>query len=129
MKANKRMFLLFSHTLTEKQIEDAQKNWGVKEFIYLPDPLQKLWSNVPPYLNSIQEHVAPLLTWLKEHVTYTDLVLVQGDYGATYYFVHYCKTNNITCVYSTTERKAVEKIVDGKVEVIRMIEHCIFREY
>jgi hypothetical protein len=48
-------YLLFSHKLTNAQIKDA-KNLGVDEFIYLPEDLQRKFSNVPLELESIKEY-------------------------------------------------------------------------
>ncbi len=38
-----KMFLLFSHRLTDEQIRDAKENLAVIEFIALPKDLQYLW--------------------------------------------------------------------------------------
>jgi len=52
-----KMFLLFSHKLTDTQIKDAIQNLKVTDFIYLPDNLQKLWSNVPSDLFDLDEYI------------------------------------------------------------------------
>jgi len=44
---NKKMILLFSHTLTDKQKEDAKQKWQV-DFVYLPKELQRIWSDISP---------------------------------------------------------------------------------
>ena len=36
------MFLLFSHTLTDKQKNDAELSLSIENFIYLPENLQKM---------------------------------------------------------------------------------------
>jgi Tfp pilus assembly pilus retraction ATPase PilT len=46
-KMNKKMILLFSHTLTDKQKEDAKQKWQV-DFVYLPKELQRIWSDISP---------------------------------------------------------------------------------
>jgi hypothetical protein len=54
-----KMFLFFSHTLTDEQIDDA-KSMGVIEFVKLSQDLQERFSNVPPELESLDEYVPKL---------------------------------------------------------------------
>ena len=50
-----KMYLFFSHKLTDAQIEDAKK-LGVDEFVYLPEDLQRKFSNIPPELESVKKY-------------------------------------------------------------------------
>ncbi|NLY86661.1 MAG: hypothetical protein GX077_09960 [Tissierellia bacterium] len=126
----KKMVLIFSHVLTEKQIEDAEINLGVDEFIYLPKDLQEKWSSIPPQEKDISGITKEIKNWLEEVATKGDYVLVQGDYGATYDLVNFCRAKGLKAVYSTTSRRAKEiKGQDGKIEITRVFEHVIFREY
>lgn len=130
MKAKKRMFLVFSHQLSNKQIEDSSKNLNVDEYIYMPNELQKVWSNIPPDKHSISEEVNKIIDWLENEIDPTDIVLVQGDFGATFKIVSYLKSKGIKTIYSTTEREAYEKeIGEGKVSLRHVFSHVIFREY
>ena len=52
-----KMFLLFSHQLTDEQKKDAIENLKVTKFISLPEKLQKLWSNIPPEIESLGEYL------------------------------------------------------------------------
>ena len=52
-----KMFLLFSHSLTDEQKKDAIENLKVTKFISLPEQLQKLWSNIPPEIDSLGEYL------------------------------------------------------------------------
>ena len=63
----KKMFLLFSHNLTQTQIDDAKNNFDVEEFIYLNQDLQKLWSNIPSELISLKEYLLPIRNFLAEN--------------------------------------------------------------
>jgi len=60
-----KMFLLFSHKLTDEQIKDAKSNLGVDEFVYLPDDLQNKFSNVPPEIDDIKEYTKDFIKFLK----------------------------------------------------------------
>jgi len=124
-----KMFLLFSHKLTEDQIKDAKDNLGVKEFVYLPDDLQKKFSNVPPELDDIKKYSGVFIDFLKNNAKKEDFVLIQGDFGIVFNVVEFCKENNLKAVYSTTKRMVKEKIIDGKVVKISEFKHIKFRRY
>jgi len=126
---SKRMFLLFSHSLTELQKKDAKESLGVVEFIELPLELQKLWSNIPPEINNLNSYLEPIKNFIKDNAKKFDIVLIQGDFGGCYKMVTFVKSLNLKAVHSTTKRDAVEKIVDGKVVKTSTFEHIIFREF
>ena len=49
-KKGKNAIVLLSHNLLEHQIEELERKWNVGNIIYLPEELQKRWSNVDPEL-------------------------------------------------------------------------------
>jgi hypothetical protein len=123
------LYLLFSHRLTEAQEQDAQANLKVERFIYLPDFLQNVWSNIPPEQEHLHQYLQPIYDFLQNNARPNDFVLVQGDFGATVLIVQFCWQSGFTPVYSTTKRVVKETIQGGKVQVERIFEHCRFREY
>ncbi|MCQ6253565.1 MAG: CRISPR-associated protein Csx20 [Methanocaldococcus sp.] len=123
------MFLLFSHNLTDDQINDARENLKVDKFIYLPKELQNIWSNIPPEIEDITDYLKPIKEFLKNNANDGDYVLIQGDFGATYNMVNYAFENNLIPIYATTKRVVKEVIEDGKVITIREFKHCRFRKY
>jgi len=125
----KKMFLLFSHKLTDEQIKDAKENLGVDEFVYLPSSLQKKFSNVPPELEDIKEYSKIFIDFLKDNAKKEDYVLIQGDFGVVFNVVEFCKESNLKAIYSTTKRVAKEQIIDGKVVKISEFKHIKFRNY
>jgi len=124
-----KMFLLFSHKLTDEQIKDAKENLGVNEFVYLPPSLQKKFSNVPPELEDIKEYSQIFIDFLKDNAKKEDFVLIQGDFGVVFNVVEFCKECNLRAVYSTTKRVVKEQIIDGKVVKISEFKHIKFRRY
>ena len=124
-----KMFLFFSHKLTEEQIKDAKENLKVDEFVYLPKDLQDKFSNVPPEIDDIREYSKDFINFLKENAKRDDFVLVQGDFGVVFWVVEYCKKNNLKAIYSTTKRVSKEKKIDGKVIKISEFKHIKFRFY
>ena len=125
----KKLFLLFSHTLTEAQEMDAREALGIETFMTLSSQLQTLWSNIPPQITELDAYLEPLKAYIRNEACENDVVLIQGDYGGCYEMVNYVKSLGLTAVHSTTMRDVVEKTVNGKVEKFSRFEHVIFRKY
>jgi len=129
----KTLFLLFSHSLTEDQKQDAQDSLGVSEFVSLPVELQQIFSNVPPELEELDEYLDPIINWINDNAFYeSDYILIQGDYGATYSLVKYMTSRGTfaTPIYATTERKWVDTLQeDGGTLTLRIFKHKRFRKY
>ncbi len=124
------MFLLFSHSLTDEQLNDAQKTLRIQECISLPEELQARWSDVPPELEMIDDLLQPLFDWLLKEARPGDFLLVQGDFGVVYLAVTFAFAYKFVPVYATTQRKVMEKrLPDGKVQVQRMFQHVRYRRY
>ena len=125
-----KLFLLFSHTLTEAQIEDAQQSLKVQEFVPLPENLQARWSEVPPELERIDDYLQPVFDWLVEVAHRGEYVLVHGDFGAIYLTVTFAEEHGLVPIYATTQRKVVEtRLPDGKIQVQRLFQHVRYRKY
>ena len=109
------MILLFSHKLSETQIEEAKKHWNVTDFIALPTDLQVLWSNISPDLESLGKLLEPVEAFLEENSREGDIVLIQGDFGMTFNMVMFAKQRKLIPIYATTERK-IEEYIEKKIE-------------
>ena len=57
------------------------------------------------------------------------MLLVQGDFGATYNMIKFAKNMGLTVIYATTKRIVSEYIENGKVLTKREFKHARFREY
>jgi len=125
----KKLFLLFSHTLTPAQELDAKERLGIENFVSLPDELQGLWSNIPPQLTELSDYLEPLKAYIGNHAEVGDVFLIQGDFGGCYEMVNFVKSLGFTAVHSTTKRDVEEKMVNGKVEKFSRFEHVNFRIY
>jgi len=124
-----KMFLLFSHSLTNEQIDDANKKLQVYDFISLPENLQKLWSNIPPELESLDEHLSSLKNYIRLAAKKGDYVLIQGDFGAVYEMVNFAKSLDLIPIYATTKREVVEEKQGDKVVKKSIFKHIRFRKY
>lgn len=125
----RKMLLIFSHGLTVKQKEDAEKRFGISEFVTLPSELQEKWSNIPPDLEDLRDYLRDILEWINAYGQKGDYALVQGDFGVTFITVNYCRSKGIIPLYSTTRRNVNEEKNGNKVKSLREFEHVMFREY
>ena len=124
-----RLFLLFSHKLTEEQIKDAKNKFGIQEFIYLPQNLQYIWSNIPAEATCINDTIYPIYDFLSQNISKGDYVLIQGEFGATYKLVNHIKLCGANAIYSTTKREAIEIATKDGVIKNSIFKHCTFRHY
>ena len=124
-----KMYLLFSHKLTKEQELDAKNTLNIEEFVYLPDNLQKLWSNIPPDINDIDRFLNPIKDFLKQNINEKDFVLIQGDFGATCKMANFVKTLNATPIYATTIRDAKEELINGNIVKTSIFKHVKFRSF
>ena len=127
---SKTLFLIFNHDLTDLQRQDAHSSLGVGRIVDIPPDLKLLWRQIPPGLEGIAGYLGPLKRWLLENAQKDDFVLIQGDFGAVYIMVNFAFDNGLTPVYSTTDRRVVEKHgADGAVELTHVFRHERFRRY
>lgn len=122
------MITIFSHQLTQPQIQDAQTNLHVDRFLYLPQELQKLWSNVDTEQN-INHFLLPVKNFIVKNYEEGDSVLIQGDYGASYNLISFCKAKGYKTLYATTKRNSKEIIRNNTVEKVSYFSHISYKEY
>ncbi|MGB9977453.1 CRISPR-associated protein Csx20 [Thermovenabulum sp.] len=127
--SERKMFLIISHELDEIQKKQAKELFHVKFFIRLPEKLQEIWSNIPPEIENVDELIVGIKDFIKLNSIKGDVVLVQGDYGATYKIVNFCKENGLLPVYATTKRITEEKKEGDEIFIKRVFKHVRFREY
>ena len=125
-----RLFLLFNHAVTARQLVNARSELGVREIIEPPEALRQRWAAIPPDATTLQPWLAPVYDWLAEHARPGDYVLIQGDFGACYLLVRFAFTQGYIPVYATTERHAREqRLDDGRVRLEHTFDHVRFRRY
>ncbi len=126
---SKNLRLLFNHKLTFEQENDAIKTLQVTDFIYLNDELQKIWSNVPSNEPDLKNYLNEIINHIKENVTKDDVVVIQGDFGATFMMVDLVRSLGAIAVYATTKRSVVEVMDGDKVIKQSVFKHEMFRVY
>jgi hypothetical protein len=122
------MFLIFSHTLTTSQKKDAFITYDIINFVKLPPKLQEIWSNIPADIEDVSTYLKPIKDFLKENIK-EDVVLIQGDFGATYELASYVKSLGKVAIYSTTRRKTIEKKINNKTVKTSVFEHVKYRRF
>ncbi len=122
----KKMFVLMSHQMTQTQYNDARSSYDVEQFVELDN---KDWSNIPADTDSISLYLETLKHNILQDAQLNDLLLVQGDFGATVAMVHFAHEQGIVPVYATTQRIARDIVNGDRVTTIRTFEHVRFRIY
>ena len=129
MQTKPTLYLLFNHTLTPEQEEDAYSSLGVESIVYMPDDILAIWKNISPQKKYLKELLYPIYDSMHKLCKEEDYILVQGDFGATYQVVQKAFSLKLKPIYATTQRTSVEKLVDGKNIKTSVFEHVIYREY
>ncbi|MFZ2967961.1 MAG: CRISPR-associated protein Csx20 [Sulfuricurvum sp.] len=125
----KKMFLLFSHTLTEDQQNNARSEFGIDQFIPLSAELQSIWSNIPADAIELHAILEPIKKFLREAFRAGDVALIQGDFGATCHLAHFVRELGGIGVYATTVRDVVEKEENGVIVKTSIFKHVRFRVF
>ncbi|WP_428157903.1 CRISPR-associated protein Csx20 [Desulfobacter sp.] len=122
---------MFNHSLSKDQEADAQNIWGRQlHFVGLPAQLKALWSQIPADRKCLFDTLTPFRTWLEKESCPSDVVLIQGDFGATWLMVQHALNNSLVPVYSVTVRQAREEMApDGTVKNTHFFKHRMFRVY
>ncbi len=124
------LFLIFNHTFTDDQREDAITSLGINRIVDMPPDYKDIWSDIPPDINKINNYLEPVKIWLNHEARDEDYVLIQGDLGACYIIINYCFHFDLIPIYSTTNRKINEMILkNGTVKITHHFQHNIFRRY
>ncbi|MCF6245435.1 MAG: CRISPR-associated protein Csx20 [Sulfurovum sp.] len=122
----KTLYILMSHKITMHQMNDAKACLTVDKFVTLPT---ESWSQIPADFETVDSSLLPLKAQLLAEAKEGDILLVQGDYGATFNMVQFAKEIGMLPVYATSRRK-VSEVADGeKIKTIREFEHVRFRKY
>lgn len=123
------MFLLFNHSLTDEQTQDAKDSFKIESFVSLPQNLQSIWSNIPPELENLTEYLQPIKEFIAQNAQKGDYILIQGDFGASFQLVEFANSCELISVYATTKREVKEELKDGKVQKTSVFKHVQFRKY
>ncbi len=124
------LLLLFNHTITPVQEEQARLELGVELIVTPPAEISSIWAAIPPEAEGIRATLAPVMSWLDDQAVPGDFILVQGDFGACFLLADHALNRGYIPIYSTTERRAVEEhLDDGGVRLTHTFRHVRYRRY
>ncbi|MEA2113990.1 MAG: CRISPR-associated protein Csx20 [Thermodesulfobacteriota bacterium] len=124
------LFLLFNHLLTDSQADQARQELGVQDIVVPPEEVSRCWVDIPPEPISIRDVLNPVFSWIDREIPAGSFLLVQGDFGACYLVLEHVAGREITPVYATTRRQAVEQRVgNDTVRLTHTFRHVRFRQY
>jgi CRISPR-associated DxTHG motif protein len=125
----KKFLLVLSHELLSSQREEINSKYNNPQVIELPQDLSALWRQINPADELKTWELDKVTSWIQHQSKEGDYVLVQGEYGATYYVVNYCFANGRIPIYATTKRTVQEVQEGDKTVTQRVFEHVAFRHY
>jgi len=109
---------------------ELRDKWQITEFIYLPEQLQKEFSNLDPNPPFPRKTVEAVVIWIKAQANRGDYALIQGDFGLVFSLVDWSLRNGLQPIYSTSYRTYKEKYgKDGSIETYHHFKHVCFRKY
>ena len=120
----KKLVLLFSHQLTEQQEIEAKNSLKCNEILYLPKELKEKWQNL-----GIKKNLEEFKKFLDKVTSKEDYVLIQGEWGATYDMINYCKGKNLIPIYSSTKREVEERKNGEEIVKVSKFVHRGFINY
>lgn len=125
----KDFLVIMSHEISEKQKEDAYSSLKVNKITICPEYIKNIWQSIKPIDQLPIDDINNVISWIKKFSKKDDYILIQGEFGATYYVVSYCLQNSLIPVYATSKRSVIEEIDGDKVITHRIFEHVCFRRY
>lgn len=125
----RKFIVLMSHDMSDIQKNDAYENLKVAEIIEAPAEIKAIWGNVDPISDLDISKLDKVISWIKNISEKGDYILVQGEFGATFYIVDYCFKSNLIPVYATSIRRVEETREGDRVLTNRVFVHEGYRQY
>ena len=121
-------FCLLNHELTQNQILELKNRFNVESILYPSEELSKNWSQIPAEKELDKTIIGNVINWLTA-ANKGDLLIVQGEFGATFMIVDYALKNELVPLHAVTKRVAVEHRDGEVVSKQYVFEHVCFRKY
>lgn len=126
----RRAFILLNHHLTENQKDELKHSFGVDEIKKVPSPIQNVWKAIKPEVQFSSSELSGVINWLNENAVRNDIVIVQGEFGASFYVVDYCFQRGLLPLYAASKRQYEEQsLSDGSVRRLHIFRHVRFKSY
>jgi len=124
------LLCVLNHELSDNQKTEAFIKLKAKKIVEPDIDLKKIWMNISPKGELNIDELSKIIDWLKINSKKGDYVLIQGEFGATFYLVDFCFKNDLIPIYATSKREYKEiKLEDGSTKRIHIFKHVQFRKY
>ncbi len=124
-----KVFVLINHTLTQRQIAELKNSYGSDcKIVFPPDDIKAYWAQIPSLSYLENESILKNICWLDEAKS-NDVILVQGDFGATFMIVDFSLKKGLIPIQSVTKRIETEECEGEKIYRHYIFEHECFRVY
>lgn len=122
-------FVIFNHELSPEQIAEIS-GLGYKHIYRLPEDLQQSIANIMAKGDFPLQTAERIIQWITGISQKQDGVLIQTEYGITYYLINRCFEMGLIPYYSTTMRdyQFIHQ-PDGSTKNIHVFKHVQFRKY
>jgi len=121
---------IMNHPLSPEQKEYAQKELKINNFLFLPDNLKEYFFDISPYEDLDLEKLNLITEYIKSNMKKGDFILIQTEFGVTFYLVDFCLKNSFIPIYATSNRVYKEVInKDGSVNRKHVFKFVNFRKY
>lgn len=113
--------------MVEEEIEEAKKHTRGGFNSRAPDEIRAGWSNMAPEGPLPIKSLEVLLAWVSPKSDKGAYILIQGEFGVSYYLLGYCFKSGRIPIYATSKREVEEKRDGDKVKTKRAFKHVNFR--
>jgi fructose 1,6-bisphosphatase len=125
----RKMYVAFSHQLTDAQTKDAAVSLNVKTFVYPSADIQKLISNIPDDMEARDVRALAWDVFNEAMENNCDYLFIAGQVELVHYALEQVKKSGyIQAINSITKRKSIETEVNGVVTKTSVFEHVRWRE-
>ncbi len=121
-------YCLLNHSLTQNQLAELKEKFGTTEIVYPVEKIASTWAQMPvaPVLD--RNVIQTIVDWLSTART-GDVLVVQGEFGATFMIVDYAIRRGLIPLHAVTRRVAQEHREGEQVHRQYVFEHVCFRRY
>ena len=121
-------FCLLNHPLTKNQENELLDKYSCDKIIYPSKELAAAWSQIPAVPENDRSVIKLVTAWLSS-AEEKDVLVIQGEFGATFIMVDYALKNKMIPLHAVTKRVETEQRDGEIVHRQYVFEHVCFRRY
>ena len=121
-------YCLLNHKLTENQEKELSEKFQSEKIVYPSAELSASWAQVPPTERIDHGIARRVVDWLSD-AEEGDILLVQGEMGATFLLVSYALSHGLVPMHAVSRREESESVEGESVVKRHIFRHVCFRRY